>query len=185
MSMANRPGRAVRSHGERALEPGEYGYAGSGSGRGVRGADEAGRVFPDSGLPPSLSPEDAQLVGIRTGRAGDTRSASSLSPEPTILVVADPTSIFRTAVRSVLEAESDIDVLEASTLGDLLHLAALRPDIALVDLFLPPGDSSVRLLKERSGAGHRLEPAAQTRRMLPAVEARSRRIPEKEIKPVP
>lgn len=150
--MANRPKRVVRSHGETVQEPDEYGYTGSGSGRGVRGAGEAGRVFPDSGLPPSLSPEDAQLVGIRTGRAGATRSASSLSPDPTILVVADPTSIFRTAVRSVLETETDIDVLEASSLGDLLHLAALEPDIALVDLFLPPGDGleAVRRLKERS-----------------------------------
>jgi two-component system, NarL family, nitrate/nitrite response regulator NarL len=186
--MASRPPhrRVVRSHGEAVQAPGGNGYSGSGSERGVRSADEAGRVLPDSGLPPSLSPENAQLVGIRTGHAGDARSASSLSPEPTILVVADPTSIFRTAVRSILEAESDIDVLEASTLGDLLHLAALGPDIALVDLFLPPGDGleAVRRLKERSRTRvivWSLRPHRDD--VLAALEAGADGYIEKDIKP--
>lgn len=187
MSMASRPRKNdVRSSDDSSLVPDAYGHTGSGSGRGVRRADEAGRAFPDSGLPPSLSPEDAQLVGIRTARAGDTRSASSLSPDPTILVVADPTSIFRTAVRSVLETETDIDVLEACSLGDLLHLAALSPDIALVDLFLPPGDGleAVRRLKERSRTRvivWSLRPHRDD--VLAALEAGADGYLEKDIKP--
>jgi DNA-binding NarL/FixJ family response regulator len=189
--MANKPPikKVIRfdekSTPESAGNTERYG-AESGSGRGVRRADEAGRAFPGSVFPPSLSPENAHLVGIRNPESRAVGSTSSPSPDPTILVVADPTSIFRTAVRAILASESDIDVLEASSLGDLLHIAALGPDIALIDLFLAPGDGleAVRRLKERSSSRvivWSLRPHPDD--VLAALEAGADGYLEKDIKP--
>lgn len=158
----------------------------SASRRGVRCADEDGRQIRGGVLPPSLSPENAHLVGIRTREAGTTSAEPSPSSEPTLLVVADPSSIFRSAVRSILEQKSGIDVLEASSLGELLHLAALGPGIALVDLFLPPGDGldAVRRLKEHAESRvivWSLRPHGD--QVLAALEAGADGYLDKDIKP--
>jgi DNA-binding NarL/FixJ family response regulator len=57
----------------------------------------------------------------------------------TSIVVADGGPIFRAAVRHLLRRESDFQVFEASTFAELSALLEKRmPDIALVDLGLPP-----------------------------------------------
>jgi DNA-binding NarL/FixJ family response regulator len=57
----------------------------------------------------------------------------------TSIVVADAGPIFRAGVRHLLGRESDFEVFDASTLPDLVQTLEQRtPDIALVDLELPP-----------------------------------------------
>jgi DNA-binding NarL/FixJ family response regulator len=54
------------------------------------------------------------------------------------LVVADPSPIFRSAVKSVLEEEGGFEVEYAASLDELLAVSAERePAVALVDLDLP------------------------------------------------
>jgi two-component system, NarL family, nitrate/nitrite response regulator NarL len=68
------------------------------------------------------------------------------------VLVADPVTIFRTGVRNLLRRESDFDVVEASSYEEAeLRLEAGCPEIALIDLDLPPkgGVEAVRLLSER------------------------------------
>jgi DNA-binding NarL/FixJ family response regulator len=57
----------------------------------------------------------------------------------TSIVVADPGPIFRAGVKHLLGRESDFEVFEAATLPQLSEtLEEPAPDIALVDLELPP-----------------------------------------------
>jgi DNA-binding NarL/FixJ family response regulator len=57
----------------------------------------------------------------------------------TSIVVADAGPIFRAGVRHLLDRESDFEVLEAASFSELSEtLEAEAPDIALVDLELPP-----------------------------------------------
>jgi two-component system nitrate/nitrite response regulator NarL len=73
----------------------------------------------------------------------------------TRIVIADPLTIFRSGVRSLLLRESEFEVLEAGGLEELLRVAATHaPDIALVDLDLPPlgGVEAVGRLAERCEA---------------------------------
>ncbi len=68
------------------------------------------------------------------------------------VLVADPVTIFRTGVRNLLRRESDFEVVEASSYEEAeLRLEAGCPEIALIDLDLPPkgGVEAVRLLSER------------------------------------
>ncbi len=68
------------------------------------------------------------------------------------ILVADPVTIFRTGVSNLLQRESDFEVVEASSYEEAeLRLEAGCPEIALIDLDLPPkgGVEAVRLLSER------------------------------------
>jgi len=68
----------------------------------------------------------------------------------TRILVADALAIFRSGVRNLLVRERDFQVVEAGDLGQLREVVAERePDIALVDLDLPPvgGVAAVSLLK--------------------------------------
>jgi DNA-binding NarL/FixJ family response regulator len=57
----------------------------------------------------------------------------------TRILVADPLRIFRAGVRTLLERESDFEVLEAGSLDEVLAtMDGDCPDIALIDLELPP-----------------------------------------------
>src|SRR4029453_3621155 len=58
------------------------------------------------------------------------------------ILLVDDHPIVRTGLRSVLEAESDIEVVgEADTGGRAISLAhRLRPDVVLTDLLLPDMD---------------------------------------------
>ena len=57
----------------------------------------------------------------------------------TSIVVADAGPIFRAGARHLLGRESDFEVFEATTLPELSQTLEERaPDIALVDLDLPP-----------------------------------------------
>ena len=67
----------------------------------------------------------------------------------TSIVVADAGQIFRAGVRHLLGHESDFEVFEASSFSELSEtLEAREPDIAIVDLELPPsgGVEAVSLL---------------------------------------
>jgi two-component system, NarL family, nitrate/nitrite response regulator NarL len=69
----------------------------------------------------------------------------------TRILVADPLRIFRAGVRNLLARESDFAVVEAGTLDEVLGAIDVNcPDIALIDLELPPlgGLSAVRRLAE-------------------------------------
>jgi DNA-binding NarL/FixJ family response regulator len=72
----------------------------------------------------------------------------------TKVLVADSMPAFRSGVRTVLERERDFAVAHASTVDELVELcAATSPDIALVDLELPPGGGldAVRAIARRGG----------------------------------
>lgn len=69
----------------------------------------------------------------------------------TRILVADPLRIFRSGVRNLLARERDFDVVEAGSFGQLLDaIGDVPPDIALIDLDLPPhgGVAAVRQLAE-------------------------------------
>lgn len=68
------------------------------------------------------------------------------------VVVADELGIFRSGVKSLLGRAGDFDVFEAATLDELVATAGDRsPDVALVDLNLPPagGVAATTQLKQR------------------------------------
>ncbi len=106
----------------------------------------------------------------------------------TRILIADAVPIFRAGVRNLLARESDFDVVEASDLGDLDRTmdGATPPEIALVDLELPPhgGIAAVReLAKTRST--HLIvwsfEPNRET--VLEAIRAGAEGYLHKEISP--
>jgi len=69
----------------------------------------------------------------------------------TRVLVADALALFRSGIQAVLGRERDFEVVEASGLEQLLRAAEERcPDIALIDLDLPPrgGISAVAQLSE-------------------------------------
>jgi two-component system nitrate/nitrite response regulator NarL len=71
----------------------------------------------------------------------------------TSVLVADGISLFRTGVSNLLLRESDFAVIDATTLGDVQRLIADDcPDIALVDIDLPPsgGLDAVAAILERA-----------------------------------
>jgi two-component system nitrate/nitrite response regulator NarL len=73
----------------------------------------------------------------------------------TSILVADPLTIFRSGVRNLLKRESDLEVLEAATYQEVAAIVERGcPDIALIDLDLPPagGVDAVKLLTERCSA---------------------------------
>jgi DNA-binding NarL/FixJ family response regulator len=68
------------------------------------------------------------------------------------VLVADALTIFCSGVQTLLARESDFEVVKAADLDELLsHIAADCPDIALIDLDLPPlgGVEAVASLTER------------------------------------
>ena len=70
----------------------------------------------------------------------------------TRILVADSLRIFRAGVRHLLDRESDFDVVEAATLEEVVNVVnAQCPDIALIDLELPPsgGVAAVQRLSRR------------------------------------
>lgn len=59
--------------------------------------------------------------------------------ETTTILVADPLLIFRSGVRSLLAGERNLVIVEAADATGLERaVAERRPDIALIDLHLPP-----------------------------------------------
>src|SRR3954454_23011393 len=70
----------------------------------------------------------------------------------TKILVADPLGIFRTGVRTLLKRESDLEVVEAASFAEVAEVIAEScPDVALIDLELPPvgGVEAVRLLSQQ------------------------------------
>lgn len=57
----------------------------------------------------------------------------------TRILVADPLRIFRSGVRNLLQRESDFELVEAASFDEVLEaIDGDCPDIALIDLELPP-----------------------------------------------
>ena len=103
----------------------------------------------------------------------------------TRILVADPLRIFRSGVRNLLARESDFEIVEAASLDEVV--AATRvdcPDIALIDLELPPGGgiAAARHLAQRCTTYTILwsfEPTRET--VLGAVRAGAHGFLHKEI----
>jgi two-component system, NarL family, nitrate/nitrite response regulator NarL len=105
----------------------------------------------------------------------------------TRILVADSLQIFRSGVRHLLTRESDFQVVEAGDL-DEVFLAIDRdcPDIALIDLELPPlgGVAAVQRLAKRCSAYTivwSFEPSRET--VLEAVRSGAHGFLHKEISP--
>jgi DNA-binding NarL/FixJ family response regulator len=82
----------------------------------------------------------------------------------TTVVVADNGPIFRSGVRHLLERESDFAVSEAEDFADLARAVEVdAPDIALVDLELPPSGGVAAVA--------RLAPRCQTQMIVWSFEA--------------
>jgi DNA-binding NarL/FixJ family response regulator len=105
----------------------------------------------------------------------------------TRILVADPLTIFRSAVSSVLARESDLQVVEASNFDEVAtHISCGCPDIALIDLELPPrgGVAAVKLLSELCSTHMIVWSFAPTREaVLAAVRAGADGYLHKEISP--
>lgn len=105
----------------------------------------------------------------------------------TRILVADPLRIFRSGVRNLLERESDFEIVEAGSLEETLDSIALDcPDIALVDLELPPygGVAAVQRLARRCNTYMivwSFEPSRET--VLEAVRSGAHGFLHKEITP--
>lgn len=71
------------------------------------------------------------------------------------ILVADPLPIFRSGVKALLARETDFEVVEAANLSEVgLIVEAGCPDVALIDLALPPfgGVEAVARLSRRCRA---------------------------------
>jgi two-component system, NarL family, nitrate/nitrite response regulator NarL len=105
----------------------------------------------------------------------------------TRILVADPLRIFRAGVRNLLLRESDFEVVDAGTLDEVF--AAIDedcPDIALIDLDLPPlgGVAAVQRLASRCSTYTivwSLEPSQEA--VLSAVRAGAHGFLHKQISP--
>lgn len=105
----------------------------------------------------------------------------------TRILVADPLRIFRSGVRNLLARESDFEVVEADSLDEAYELIVREcPDIALVDLDLPPlgGVAAVQRLARKCST-HMIvwsfEPTRET--VLEAVRSGAHGFLHKEISP--
>jgi two-component system nitrate/nitrite response regulator NarL len=105
----------------------------------------------------------------------------------TRILIADPLTIFRAGVRNLLVRESDLEVLEAASFEEVVaQVDRGCPDIALIDLELPPdgGVQAVSLLS-RACSTHTIvwsfAPTQET--VLAAVRAGADGYLRKEISP--
>src|SRR5919201_5405938 len=103
------------------------------------------------------------------------------------ILVADSLTIFRAGVRNLLTRESDLEVLEAANFPEVAeHVELHCPDIALIDLELPPrgGVEAVRLLAQRCTTHPIVWSFAPTREtVLAAVRGGASGYLHKEISP--
>jgi two-component system, NarL family, nitrate/nitrite response regulator NarL len=106
---------------------------------------------------------------------------------PMRILVADAASLFRAGVRNLLSRESDFEVIEAGDFGDLEQaLEATSPDIALIDLELPPDGGVAAVAKvAKEQPAHLIvwsfEPTRET--VLAAIRAGADGYLHKEISP--
>ena len=103
------------------------------------------------------------------------------------VLIADPLQIFRAGVRNLLAREGGFTVAEVATFDELMESIDERcPDVALVDLELPPagGVSAVQLLAKRCSAYTivwSFEPTRES--VLSAVRAGAHGFLHKQISP--
>jgi two-component system nitrate/nitrite response regulator NarL len=105
----------------------------------------------------------------------------------TRILVADSLRIFRAGVRNLLARESDFEVVEAGSIDEVREVVGHgQPDIALIDLELPPsgGLAAVQLLA-RESTTHTIvwsfEPSPEL--VLEAVRSGAHGVLHKEISP--
>jgi DNA-binding NarL/FixJ family response regulator len=114
----------------------------------------------------------------RPGRDGEQR---------TRILVADPLLIFRSGMCSLLAGQRDLELVEAANAAELEAAAReRRPDVALIDLNLPPagGIAALRQLLELHpvpAVVWSFEPAAET--VLDAIRAGASGYLRKETSP--
>ena len=105
----------------------------------------------------------------------------------TRILIADSLTIFRTGVRNLLARECDLKVVEASNFEEVeAHVSCGCPDIALIDLELPPrgGVEAVKLLSQRCSTRMIVWSFEPTREaVLAAVRAGADGYLHKEISP--
>jgi two-component system nitrate/nitrite response regulator NarL len=107
--------------------------------------------------------------------------------QSTSILVADPLLIFRSGMRSLLAGHREFELLEVATAVELERTVhELRPDLALIDLNLPPdgGIAALRLLLEIRpipAVIWSFEPMPET--VLDAIQAGSCGYLRKEISP--
>ncbi len=129
-----------------------------------------------------VRPAPVRAEPERAGRAGEDGAVNH-----TRILVADSLRIFRAGVRNLLARESEFAVVEAGSLDELLAVADEEcPDIALVDLDLPPlgGVEAVQRLARRCSAYTivwSFDPSRET--VLAAVRAGAHGYLRKEISP--
>ena len=105
----------------------------------------------------------------------------------TRILVADSLQIFRSGVRNLLARESDFEIVEAASLDEVLHVVEQDcPDIALIDLELPPFGGVAAVQRSRSAARAytivwSFEPTRET--VLAAVRSGAHGFLHKEISP--
>lgn len=107
--------------------------------------------------------------------------------QPTRILVADPLLIFRSGVRTLLTAEPSLVLIEAASAAELEQAVLERcPDVALIDLHLPPdgGIAALRRLAELCATPAvvwSFEPTPET--VLAAVRAGAAGYLRKEVSP--
>lgn len=105
----------------------------------------------------------------------------------TRILIADSLPIFRAGVRNLLAGESEFEVLEAASFDDLADLVEGEcPDIALIDLALPPvgGVAAVAKVSEHCSAHTIVWSFEATREtVLAAIRAGASGYLHKEISP--
>jgi len=107
--------------------------------------------------------------------------------QPTRIVVADPLLIFRSGVRTLLSGERNLVLVDAANADELEDAARQRhPDVALIDLQLPPdgGIAALRRFAEHCPAPAILwsfEPTPET--VLTAIRAGASGYLRKEMSP--
>ncbi len=129
-----------------------------------------------------------RLLPLRTPLERPPRAGEGRAVTRTRILVADPRTIFRCAVSSLLARESDLQVVEAADFDEVAeHVSAGCPDIALIDLELPPsgGVEAVKLLSKFCSAHMIVWSFAPTREaVLAAVRAGADGYLHKEISPL-
>ncbi|WP_433548234.1 response regulator [Streptomyces sp. CA-294286] len=91
---------------------------------------------------PNAEPRPAHPGSARPGSTHPASAPPAAGPAPVRLVLADDERMVRTALRVILDAEPDLEVVgEARTGAEAVSVVrALRPDVVLMDVRMPEID---------------------------------------------
>src|SRR4051812_20153220 len=88
-----------------------------------------------------ISSRPQRTIALRSSSdtGASSRTALRSLAVRTRILLAEPLYIFRSGLRTLAEREPDVELLDAADLDGLLGAASeARPDVAIVDLALPP-----------------------------------------------